>query len=216
MATGAAPATSAVVLGDDEDAGLVHGEAVDGGTDEPAAAEEVIASSSAPADSFDEILGELEVLMMDESFNDRVDAFTALHCGEFDAGEENRLVYTTLFSEYTAMLEKFIEEQLGTSVASFDMASFCARVAERCSADEELPLPLEMLSAYSDFEAFKALMLSAKDGAALEAASGPFGVMGEQLRVRADEQEDGDAMPDLNLSISSASPTKPKPKRAPR
>lgn len=199
----AAEATSATLLGDDEL--VVHGEAVDADDEDlgGGAAEEVIASASAPSDSFDEILGELEVLMMDESFNERVDAFTAKHCAQFDAGEENKLVYTTLFSEYTAMLESFIEERLGASVASFDMASFCARVAERCAGDDELPLPLEMLSAYSDFDAFKALMLSAKDGAALEAASGPFAVAGEQLRVRTDEQEDGDEMPDLNLTISS-------------
>ena len=39
--------------------------------------------------------------MMDEGFNDLVGGFMKKHCGEFDEGEENKLVYMQLFSEYT-------------------------------------------------------------------------------------------------------------------
>ena len=98
------------------------------------------------------------------------------------------------------------------------MASFCAKLAERSKADDELPLPLEMLAAHSDFEAFKAMMLSVKAGRAAESQSGPLCVSGAGVPLHADEQEDGEEMPDLCLSISSAaspgaSPAKPPPSK---
>jgi hypothetical protein len=34
----------------------------------------------------------LEDIMMDEGFNDLVGGFMKKHCGEFDEGEENKLV----------------------------------------------------------------------------------------------------------------------------
>ena len=127
--------------------------------------EEILADDgqSAKADPFQAVLGELEVLMMDEGLNAQVDAFTKEHCGQFEPGDENKLEYTTLFNQYTQMVEAYIEQQLGASVASFDMAGFCATLSERAKSDESLldHPALEMLFAYSDFEAFKALMLLA-------------------------------------------------------
>ena len=56
--------------------------------------------------------------MMDEDLNSRVEAFTRKHCDQFEDSEENKLVYTTLFNEYTALIEGYIEERLGASVPS--------------------------------------------------------------------------------------------------
>merc|ERR1711988_1712699 len=135
--------------------------------------------------------------MMDEGFNAKVDTFTQQHCDQFDEGEENKLVYTSLFTEYTKMLETYIEEHLGAALKDFDMQAFCANLS--ASSDKEaLPLALEMLSAYGDFEAFKAMMLSCKRGASLS----DMGVVGAPLHVFTEELEDGEALPDLNLSIS--------------
>lgn len=140
-------------------------------------------SSSATQDPFDAVLSELEVLMMDEQFNSKVDEWTAQHCEAFQAGDENKLEYTHLFGEYTALVEQYIERQLGASLATFDMASFCATLSEKAKADETLldHPALEMLSAYSDFAAFKELMLSAKAGLSVEAAGGAMCVSGEML-----------------------------------
>jgi len=179
-----------IVDGDDDELG-----------DDIAAGEEVLAASeSTGSDEFALIMAELENMMMDESFNSKVDAFTEQHCDEFEDSEENKLVYTSLFSEYTKLLEAHIEETLGAALKGFDMQKFCASLSERSDA-KELPLALEMLSAYGDFEAFKAMMLSCKVGRSL----GDMGVIGGKLPVHTDEQEDGVEMPDLNLSISSAS-----------
>ena len=182
--------------------------------------------SASKADAFTVALGELEVLMMDEGLTSRVDAFTSEHCGIFEAGDENKLEYTTLFAEYTSMVEAYIEQQLGASVASFDMQSFCATLSERVASDESLldHPALEMLFAYSDFEAFKALMLSTREGSAIEAAGGMLCVSGDKLDVIAspsggsqmlpgmdDDDGDGEEMDGLGvqgLSVSGMSPMK--------
>jgi|TARA_B110001469_G_C9529043_1_gene263086 ADP-ribosylation factor 2-binding protein len=157
------------------------------------------------ASSFEGMVAMLEDIMMDEGFNDLVGGFMKQHCGEFDEGEENKLVYTTLFAEYTAMLERYIAEHISTRLPDFDMPAFCAQLRER---SEELPishLDLDTLGAFGDFEAFKEMMVSCKAGQ----GCGEMCVMGELLPVHADEQEDGVEMPDLNLSITAvASPSK--------
>lgn len=159
--------------------------------------EELVVASGGSGDQTSQILEELETMMMDEDFNAKVDSFTQAHCNEFEDSEENKLVYTSLFTEYTKMLEAYIEERLGATLKGFDMQAFCASLSAR-SDKEELPLALEMLSAYGDFEAFKAMMVSCKLGASL----GDMGVVGAPVQVHTEEQEDGEAMPDLNLSIS--------------
>ncbi|KAL1526086.1 hypothetical protein AB1Y20_014815 [Prymnesium parvum] len=178
----------------------IEDDVVDGNCDEgeeDSASEEVMVSSGENADQTSQILAELEDMMMDEEFNAKVDAFTQRHCDHFDEGEENKLIYTSLFAEYTKMLEEYIEERLGATLEGFDMQAFCATLSGRADK-EELPLALEMLSAYGDFESFKAMMLSCKVGATL----GDMGVVGAPVHVFTEEQEDGEAMPDLNLSIS--------------
>uniref|UniRef100_A0A7S2MDW0 ADP-ribosylation factor-like protein 2-binding protein n=1 Tax=Haptolina brevifila TaxID=156173 RepID=A0A7S2MDW0_9EUKA len=186
--------------------------------EEEGGAEEVFASddgSTQPTDTYSLILQELEVLMMDEGLNERVDTFTTKHCEEFEAGEENKLIYTTLFAEYTALIESYIEEKLGASVKEFDMGKFCTTLGERAKGDDELPPPLEMLYSMADFDAFKELMLSAKAGAAAEASGGLLCVSGAPMRMELgpgagglpglEDDGDGDAAPELNdlLSISS-------------
>ena len=182
---------------DDFGEDLVDGHYDDGAEDSPDDEDVVVAESGESGDQTAQILAELEVMMMDEGFNTKVDGFTQKHCGEFDEGEENKLVYTSLFTEYTKMLEAHIEEHLGAALKDFDMQAFCAALSAR-DDKAELPLALEMLSAYGDFEAFKAMMVSCKVGASL----GDMGVVGAPLQVHTEEQEDGEALPDLNLSIS--------------
>ena len=107
----------------------------------------------------------------------RVDAFTSEHWRNIRGGrrEQARVHHPAEYSRratrtssstplYTSMVEAYIEQQLGASVASFDMQSFCATLSERVASDESLldHPALEMLFAYSDFEAFKALMLSTR------------------------------------------------------
>lgn len=201
---------------------------------EDAVDEDIISDTGDSAkDPFDVAMAELEVLMMDEGLNASVDAFTKEHCGEFEAGEENKLVYTELFNSYTQMVEEYIEKKIGASVASFDMAGFCVMLQQRAQADEALldHPALEMLFAYSDYEAFKQLMLATKEGSAVEAESGAMCVSGEMLGLSGvgagggggllapppgevlpgmeDDDDEGDAAPNLNdaLTISAVKPS---------
>ena len=64
----------------------------------------------------------------------QVDRFTEENCDQFDDSEENKLVYTSLFSEYTKLIEAHIEEHLGAALKSFDMQSFSKSLAERSDA----------------------------------------------------------------------------------
>lgn len=113
-------------------------------------------SAAVEADSFEAMVATLEEVMMDEGFNEKVGAFMQEHCHEFDEGEENKLVYTQLFADYTTMLETYIAEHISTRLPGFDMPAFCKVLRERA---EELPmthLDLDTLGAFGDFEAFKA------------------------------------------------------------
>ncbi len=199
------------LAGPDEEEDLGGGSADD---------EETFASDKAPSDSFDAVLSELEVLMMEEELNEKIDAFYRDNCGVFEPGDENKLEYTTIFNEYTTMVETFIEERLGASVASFDMAAFCETLAQRAKSNPEfLEHPaLEALLAYSDFDAFKEMMLSAKEGFSIEADSGMMLVAGEHLGLSGeggfgggmmmDDDGEGEEAPGLSLTGLSLSPTK--------
>jgi len=147
----------------------------------------------------------LETVMMDPGFNERVGAFMRSHCHEFDEGEENKLVYMQLFSEYTTLLEAYIESELGALVPDFDMRAFCAALSERA---DMVSLDLDTLGAFGDFEAFKEMMLACKRGElCMEQGDGPLEMVGAALPVHSEEQEDGEEMPDLNLSILAVGPT---------
>ena len=80
------------------------------------------------------------------------------HCHHFEPGEENKLVYTTVFEEYTAAIEKLIESELDRMITGFDMEAFLAELAGR---REELDGDVfEMLFTLTDFAAFKDLFVS--------------------------------------------------------
>ena len=51
-----------------------------------------VVSGEVDASSFEGMVAMLEDIMMDEGFNDLVGGFMKKHCGEFDEGEENKLV----------------------------------------------------------------------------------------------------------------------------
>ena len=156
-------------------------------------------------EEFEMLVAQLEAVMMDPAFNERVGDFMRAHCAEFDEGEENKLCYMQLFEQYTTMLETYIEAELGALAGpDFDMRAFCATLGSR--TDAVASLDLDTLGAFGDFEAFKGMMLACKRGEMLrdEAGGAPFQIVGATMEVHADEQEDGVEMPDLNLSISSA------------
>ena len=80
------------------------------------------------------------------------------HCHHFEPGEENKLIYTTVFEEYTEAIERLIEGELERRITGFDMGAFLEELAGR---REELDGDVfEMLFTLTDFAAFKDLFVS--------------------------------------------------------
>ena len=52
-------------------------------------------------DEFDEVVGYLQEILMDPSFDKMQRDFCNRHCMKFDASEENKLIYMSVFNEYT-------------------------------------------------------------------------------------------------------------------
>lgn len=52
-------------------------------------------------DYFDQVVGCLQEIILDPDFDRMVKTFSNQHCMQFEATEENKLVYTTIFNQYT-------------------------------------------------------------------------------------------------------------------
>ncbi len=79
---------------------------------------------------------------------------------QFEATEENKLVYMTIFKAYTDLVEGHILNRLNQTVDGFDMETFLKQVVER---KDEIDEPLmDLLLSFSEFESFKEMMLFAR------------------------------------------------------
>lgn len=110
-------------------------------------------------------LGLLAGILKEECLQAKVDAFCDVHCDAFDRAEENKLSYTPIFQEFQSIVERHLELRLmeeGVNVAALmrHLPGFLQQ-----PQNGELPGDVvELLSAaaYSDFFAFKSLMLERK------------------------------------------------------
>ena len=60
----------------------------------------------------DKIMGALEELVAEESFQDFQDSFCAKHCLIFEEGEENKVEYMDIYHEWVGTLDTFLERAL--------------------------------------------------------------------------------------------------------
>ena len=111
-------------------------------------------------DKFDEIVGQLQDILMDADFEQMQKSFCNQNCMHFDASEENKLIYTQIFKEYTEKIEKYITNRLEQTVDGFEMESFLLQVSER--KDEIDEVLMDLLLSFSEFESFKEMMLFAR------------------------------------------------------
>lgn len=51
-------------------------------------------------------------------------SFMEKYWKEFDESEENKIIYTEIFNEYTNSIENYIEEKLKQQIDNFDMNRF--------------------------------------------------------------------------------------------
>jgi len=117
----------------------------------------VVSKSTSKEKVFDTIVGHIEDIVVEGTFQDMQAEFMDKYCNEFDDNEENKLSYTTIFQEYVSMLEKYIETELKRRADDFNMKDFMTQLSKRPNEiSEEL---FEMLSSFTDFLVFKELMV---------------------------------------------------------
>ncbi|XP_072169354.1 ADP-ribosylation factor-like protein 2-binding protein [Diadema setosum] len=144
--------------------------------------EELAGSSSNLADrKFDSVIGHIEDIIMEDGFQDLQNGFMNKHYHIFEDVEENKMEYTDIFNQYTSLIEKYIEEQLVARIPAFCMDEFLKQLAKR--KDKLEGEIFEILFTFSDFLAFKELMLdfkADKEGTSIDLGAGiivtPFSV----------------------------------------
>ncbi len=121
----------------------------------------VVAQSTNPEESkFDQIVGAIEEIIMEEKFQEAQDKFMNANYKHFEDSDENKLIYTTVHNEYISLIEKYLETQLKKKVANFCMDDFMKNLMSR---REELEGEIfELLLSFEDFIEFKQMMLSFK------------------------------------------------------
>ena len=113
-------------------------------------------------DEFDEIVGALEDVLLDDAFVALQSDFAEAHCGAFDDSDENKLVYTELFESYTEGIEAFLADALAARLGPGFAMERLLEVVRRRGEDELAGDVWDLLLSLSDFNEFKALMLAHK------------------------------------------------------
>ncbi|KAJ1549787.1 ADP-ribosylation factor-like protein 2-binding protein, partial [Nowakowskiella sp. JEL0078] len=90
--------------------------------------EEYFESNSRDDEMFDTVVGELEEMLIDNKFVSLQESFFSKYCESFTDDEENKLLYTEVFQNYTQTIEKFIESRLKNRLPCFSMAEFMKAV----------------------------------------------------------------------------------------
>ncbi|GFR51997.1 hypothetical protein Agub_g14532 [Astrephomene gubernaculifera] len=180
----------------EEDFDLCDGDAMIDGDEEEI---DIVDDGSKLSDEtrrFDSIVGALEDVLMDPDFEELREGFCRENCQHFEDSDENKLIYTDIFSKYTELVERTIESKLADAVPGFSMQEFMSLLESH--KDNLMSDVFDLLLSLADFETFKEVMLSYKR----DLSEGPtFQINCTPLRVYTEEQEDGDARPDLDLSL---------------
>ncbi len=86
---------------------------------------------------------------MDEQFSAMQKAFFNKHCMQFEASEENKLVYTSIFKAYQAEIEKHLLARLAAEIEDFSLETFMEQLKTR---KDEIDEPLmDLLLSFSEF-----------------------------------------------------------------
>jgi hypothetical protein len=110
------------------------------------------AASEAANWLYDFVLGVLQA----PTWSVPVMEFIDLHCSIFDAGDENKLEYTTIHERFCELIEKLLESHLADiGLTPEDFAAVCAAAPRGSGLGK---IVFEQLMSATDFLTFKALM----------------------------------------------------------
>lgn len=109
---------------------------------------------------FDTMVGILQDILIDPQFVEMQSTFCEAHCESFEDATENKLIYTSVFNQYSTMIENFLERRLSERIEHFSMDELVRLMQEN---EDEIPGDIiDMLSSCLEFEEFKSFMLSFK------------------------------------------------------
>ncbi|KAA3679105.1 ADP-ribosylation factor-like protein 2-binding protein [Paragonimus westermani] len=121
--------------------------------------------------SFDTVIGYLEDIIISDEFQAIQNQFIEDNYCSFDDTEENRFCYTHIHNNYVDVVERFLEKELKCRIHDFVMSDFLSDLSHRQKElDGEV---FEMLYTFTDFLAFKEMMLdykNSKTGATVDLA----------------------------------------------
>ena len=145
-------------------------------------------NNTAEDNEFDNIMGHVEDILVDDSFSSVQNKFCSENCDVFDDAEENKIVYTEIFNKYISLIEKTLESKLKQKIPGFDIKKFEQMIFKRKGEmNDEI---VDLLLSFADFAEFKDLMLSHKRMKKAEPTKGGdlfdmgFGVVGKGLSVQ--------------------------------
>lgn len=124
--------------------------------------------------TFDEIVGCLSDILVGPEFENLQNQFYARYCNEFEASEENKLIYTSIYNEWVQTIESALESALRNSIPNFSMQEFIQMVATR--QDQITDDVFELLCTFGDFETFKQNMIAVRQSSIAPATSFGFEV----------------------------------------
>ncbi|XP_037028147.1 ADP-ribosylation factor-like protein 2-binding protein [Bradysia coprophila] len=110
---------------------------------------------------FNRVIGFVEDIVVSEDFQNMQRNFLEKHYQEFDDNEENKIIYTDIFKEYTALMEIYIIRNLNRQMnGSFQMEKFAQELQNmKPGLDGEI---FELLFSLTDFLTFKDMILDFK------------------------------------------------------
>lgn len=148
-------------------------------------------------DYFDMVAGHLQDVVFDPKFNAAQIKFFKENCMAFDETEENKMEYFDIFGKYKQMIELYIEKRLIEKIKGFKMSTFLKMLEKRAGQiDDQLA---DTLLSCTDFLLFKKLILEYKPKPKPEC--GILEISGTKVKFHAEEQSDGEEMPDIALDI---------------
>nr|XP_012151127.1 PREDICTED: ADP-ribosylation factor-like protein 2-binding protein isoform X2 [Megachile rotundata] len=114
-------------------------------------------SKNAEDKFFDEIIGHIEDILLEDEFYAIRNKFLDTYWEVFEPIEENKLIYTDIFDEYTKALESYIVNYLQKIIPHFNINTLLKYLNNRQKElDGEV---FEVLSTFTDFVAFKEMFL---------------------------------------------------------
>jgi ADP-ribosylation factor 2-binding protein len=115
-------------------------------------------SNDPETEQFDQTIGLIEDLIMDNEFRSIQQTFLTKYAHEFDPElDENKLIYTDIHREYLTIIENFVLNKIQRSQPNFNLELFMKQLESR--QDELEGEIFEFLLTFTDFPAFKEWML---------------------------------------------------------